>query len=88
MNSVDKTENCILSSGRISCKCFQYVNTLFRSLMSQDIENQQIKSLKYNDVTHGIATNYVLRHCVRVRRLIAFTIFSAFRRYDIFSIAI
>ena len=40
------------------------------------------------DVTHGIATNYVLRYCVRVRRLTALTIFSAFRRYDNFSIAI
>ena len=40
------------------------------------------------DVTHGIATNYVLPYCVRVRRLIALTIFSAFRRYDNFSIAI
>ena len=40
------------------------------------------------DVTHGIATNYVLRYCVRVQRLIALTIFSAFRRYDNFSIAI
>ena len=42
---------------------------------------------KRKDVTHGIATNYVLRYCVRVRRLIALTIFSAFRRYDNFSIA-
>ena len=36
------------------------------------------------DVTHGVATNYVLRYCVRVRRLIALTIFSAFRRYNNF----
>ena len=42
---------CISSSGRISCQCFQYVNTLFRSLMSQDIENQQITSLKYTAIT-------------------------------------
>ena len=40
------------------------------------------------DVTHGIATNYVLCYCVLVRRLIALTVFSAFRRCDNFSIAI
>ena len=43
--------NCIFASGRVSCHYFQYVNTLFRSLLSQDIENQQITSLKYTVIT-------------------------------------
>ena len=47
MDSVDKTENCNLPSSRVSCQYFQYVNTLFRSPLSQDIENHIITSLKY-----------------------------------------
>ena len=35
-------------SGRVSCQYFQYVNTLFRSLLSQDVESQQIRSLKHS----------------------------------------
>ena len=30
---------------------FQYVNTLFRNLLSQDIENQQMTSLKCTVIT-------------------------------------
>ena len=47
MDSVDKTLNCILPSSRVSCQYFQYVNTLFRRLLSQDIENHLVTSLKY-----------------------------------------
>ena len=38
MNSVDKTLNCILASGTLTCPYFEYVNTLFGSLMGQDSE--------------------------------------------------
>ena len=44
INIVDK----ILPSGRISWQYFQYVHTIFRSLLSQYIENEPITSLKYN----------------------------------------
>ena len=47
MNSVDKTLNCILPSDRLTCRYLQYVNTLFESLVCQDIENQPITSPKY-----------------------------------------
>ena len=33
--------------GRITRQYFKYVNTLFKSLLSQKIENQQKTSLKY-----------------------------------------
>ena len=41
MNHVEKTSNFILKSGRLSLRYFEYVNTLFGSLLSQNIENQQ-----------------------------------------------
>ena len=47
MNSVDKMLNCILPSGTLTFQYFEYVNTLFRSGMSQGSENQPIMSLKY-----------------------------------------
>ena len=46
MNMVDKTLNCILLSGLLTYPYFEYVNTLFVSLMSQDSENQPITSPK------------------------------------------
>ena len=46
MNSVDKTLNCILPSGMSTCPYFEYVNTIFGSLMSQESENQPITSPK------------------------------------------
>ena len=36
MKSVDKTLNCILPPGTLTCPFCEYVNTLFGSLMSQD----------------------------------------------------
>ena len=36
MKSDDKAFNCILSSGTLPCLYFEYVNTLFGSLMSHD----------------------------------------------------
>ena len=47
MNNVEKMPNCILKSGRVSLRYFEYVNTLFKSLSSQNFENQQITSPKY-----------------------------------------
>ena len=41
----------------VSCQYFQYVNTLFRSLLSQEIENQQITSLKYTVVLPRLRQN-------------------------------
>ena len=48
MNNVEKPSNCIFKSGRLSLQYFEHVNTLFGSLLSQNIENQQIASAKYN----------------------------------------
>ena len=39
--------NCIFKSGRLSLRYFEYVKTLFGSLSSQNIENQQTTSAKY-----------------------------------------
>ena len=47
MNNVEKTSYCIFKSGRLSLQYFEYVNTLFGSLSSQNIENQQIMSAKH-----------------------------------------
>ena len=47
MNNVEKSPKCIFKSGRLSLQYFEYVNTLFGSLSSQNIENQQITSVKY-----------------------------------------
>ena len=47
INNVEKTSNCILKSGRLSLRYFEYVNTLLGSLSSQNIEYQQITSAKY-----------------------------------------
>ena len=55
MNNVEKTSNCIFKSGRLSLGYFECVKTLFGSLLSQYIENQQITSAKYT----------VLMLCVR-----------------------
>ena len=55
--STDKTKNCILSFARITHQYFQYVNTLFKSLMSQKIENQQKTSLKYTVMTPRLHQN-------------------------------
>ena len=47
MNSVDKTLNCIFPSGWLICRYLEHVNTLFGSLLGQDIENQLTTSLEY-----------------------------------------
>ena len=47
MNNVEKMPNCIFKYERLSLRYFEYVNTLFESLMIQTIENQQITSAKY-----------------------------------------
>ena len=57
MDSVDKMINCILPSSRVSCQDVQYVNTLFRSLLGQDIENHLITSLKYTVITPRLRKN-------------------------------
>ena len=43
--------------GRIIRQYFQNVNTLFKSLMSQKIEKQQKKSLKYTVMTPPLHQN-------------------------------
>ena len=47
MNKVEKPSNCIFRSGRLSLPYFEYVDTLFWSLLRQNTKNQQIKSAKY-----------------------------------------
>ena len=49
MNSVEKTTTlkCIFASGALTCPYFNYLKTLFGSLMIQDSENQPITSPKY-----------------------------------------
>ena len=47
MNDAGKTQNCNFKSGRLQLRYFEYVNTLFGSPWSQNIENQQITSAKY-----------------------------------------
>ena len=51
MDSVDKTLNCILPSSKV------YVNTLFRSLLSKDIENHLMASLKYTVIMPHLRQN-------------------------------
>ena len=58
MNNVEKTSNCIFKSGRFSLQYFEYVNTLFGSLSSQNIENQQITSEKYTVLMLCIRQNW------------------------------
>ena len=40
MNIIEKTSNCIFNSPRLSLRYFEYVNALFGSLQSRNIENQ------------------------------------------------
>ena len=47
MNNGEKTSNCIFKSGRLSLRYFEYIKTLFGTLTSQNIENQQITPVKY-----------------------------------------
>ena len=42
MNNVEKTSNCIFKSRTLSLRYFEYVSTLFRSLSSRNMGNQQI----------------------------------------------
>ena len=49
--------NCILPFVRITPQYFQYVNTLFKSHMSQVIENKQKMSLKYYVMTPCLHQN-------------------------------
>ena len=58
MNNVEKTSNCIFKPGRLSFRYFEYVNTLFGSLSSQNIENQQITSAKYYVLMLGVRQNW------------------------------
>ena len=45
--NVEETSNCIFKSLRLSLRYYEYVNTLFGGLSSQNIENLQIKSVRY-----------------------------------------
>ena len=57
MNNFEKMSNCIFKSGRLSLRYFEYVNALFVSLSSQNIENQQITSAKYTVVMLCVRQN-------------------------------
>ena len=58
MNNVEKkTSNCILKSGRLSLRYFEYVNTLLGSISSQNIEYQQITSAKYTALMLRVRQN-------------------------------
>ena len=57
MNNVEKTSNCILKSGRLSLRYFEYVNTLLGSLSSQNIEYQQITPAKYTALMRRVRQN-------------------------------
>ena len=58
MDNVEKTSNCIFKSGRLSLRYFEYVNTLFGSLSSQNIDNQQIRSAKYTVLMLRVCQNW------------------------------
>ena len=58
LNNIEKMSNCIFKSGRLSLRKFEYVNTLFRSLSSQNIENQQITSAKYTVLMLRVGQNW------------------------------
>ena len=57
LNNVEKTSNYIFKSGRLSLRYFEYVNTLFGSLSSQNIKNQQITSAKYTVLMQRVRQN-------------------------------
>ena len=61
MNNVKKIANSIFKSGRLSLWYFEYVNTLFGSLSSQNIENQQITSVKYTVLMLRVRQNELKR---------------------------
>ena len=45
-----KRKKCILPSGRLTYRYFEYVNTLIGNLLSQDNENQTKTSLQYTAI--------------------------------------
>ena len=57
MNNVGKTSNCIFKSGRLSLGYFEHVNTLFRGISSQNIENQQVAFVKYTVQMQRVCQN-------------------------------
>ena len=61
MKSVDKTESCILPSGtcafKFKCRRFEYVNTPFVRLLSQDSEDQPIMSPCYSVIMLRVRQN-------------------------------
>ena len=65
MNNVKKRKTAFCMSGRLSLRYFEYVNTLFRSLSSQNIENQQITSVKYTVLMLRVRQNKVKNACGR-----------------------
>ena len=59
MDNVEKTSNCIFTSGRLSLRYFEYVNTLFGSLSSQNIKTQQTTSAKYAVLMQSVRQNEI-----------------------------
>ena len=67
----------MFKSGRLALPYFEYVKTLFGSILSQNIENQQITSPKYTVIAHshvrpfqqaGISTDAQDRRDLRKQR--------------------
>ena len=67
MNNVEKNSNCIFKSGRLSLLYFEYVNTLFRSLSSQNIENQQLTPAKYTVLMLRVRQNWCKKDLAGLR---------------------
>ena len=49
MNSVDKTSNCILPSGKLTRRYFECVNTLFVSLLWRHRKSTDNVTIIYRD---------------------------------------
>ena len=49
--------NCISPFGMITWQYFQYITTPFKSLLSEDIGNQQKTSMKYTVITPRLCQN-------------------------------
>ena len=57
INNVEKTSNCVFKCGKLSLRYFEYVNTLLGSLLSQNLENQQITSGEYTALMLHVRQN-------------------------------
>ena len=72
MNNVIKASKCIFKSRILSLRYLKYVNTLFGSLLNQNIENLQIMSAKYTVLMLSVRQTSVRRplagrHCTKIK---------------------